>query len=189
MNAENEYRKRKGTRKMKMKKLLNNMMKLMIGAALFLAAPAMESEAAEYSVTPAEAVLYTNDSTVILSETDDAAVVLPEVAADLPVQVTGITSNGYFQIALDGQTFYIHGLGLSAAKADRQVYDVIMAQKAVFPEGMHWTNDNYYAWKGGTQAALAVQDLRSRSAMRHLGIQRRRFTRITPISKWGIYCA
>ena len=136
---------------MNMKKLLNNMMKLMIGAVLFLAAPAMESEAAEYSVTPAEAVLYTNDSTVILSETDDAAVVLPEVAADLPVQVTGITSNGYFQIALDGQTFYIHGIGLSAAKADRQV--------------------------------------RSRSAMRHLGIQRRRFTRIIPISKWGIYCA
>ncbi len=150
MNAENEYRKRKGTRKMKMKKLLNNMMKLMIGASLFLAAPAMESAAAEYSVTPAEAVLYTNDSTVILSETDDAAVVLPEVAADLPIQVTGITSNGYFRIALDGQTFYIHGIGLSAAKADRQVYDVIMAQKAVFPEGMHWTNDNYYAWKGGT---------------------------------------
>ena len=52
MNAENEYRKRKGTRKMKMKKLLNNMMKLMIGAVLFLAAPAMESAAAEYSVTP-----------------------------------------------------------------------------------------------------------------------------------------
>lgn len=133
-----------------MRKFLNSMIGLMLGAALFLAAPAMESEAAEYSVASADAILYTNDNTVILSDADDASVVLPEVAADLPIQVTGITSNGYFQIALDGQTFYIHGIGLSAAKTDRQVYDIMMAQKAVFPEGMHWTNDNYYAWKGGT---------------------------------------
>lgn len=133
-----------------MKKWFNSMMGLLIGTAVFLAAPVMETAAAAYSVTAAEAVLYTNDNTVILSDADDTAVVLPEVAADLPIQVTGITSNGYFQIALDGQTFYIHGIGLSAAKADNQVYDTIIAQKAVFPEGMHWTNDNYYEWKGGT---------------------------------------
>lgn len=133
-----------------MKKWFNSMAGLLLGAAVFLAAPGMKAEAASYSVTAAEAVLYTNDNTVILSDADDTAVVLPEVAADLPIQVTGITSNGYFQIALDGQTFYIHGIGLSAAKADSQVYDTIMAQKAVFPEGMHWTNDNYYEWKGGT---------------------------------------
>lgn len=125
---------------------------LLLGAAIFLSAPVLEvkAEAAPYSVTAAEAVLYTNDNTVILADADDTAVVLSEVAADLPIQVTGITSNGYFQIALDGQTFYIHGIGLSDAKSDRQVYDIIMAQKAVFPEGMHWTNDNFYAWKGGT---------------------------------------
>lgn len=133
-----------------MKKWFNSMAGLLLGAAVFLAAPGMKAEAASYSVTAAEAVLYTNDNTVILSDADDTAVVLPEVAADLPIQVTGITSNGYFQIALDGQTFYIHGIGLSAARADSQVYDTIMAQKAVFPEGMHWTNDNYYEWKGGT---------------------------------------
>ncbi len=75
---------------------------------------------------------------------------LSGVAADLPIQVTGITSNGYFQINLDGQTFYIHGTGLSAANTDSQIYDTIIAQKAVFPEGMPWTNDNYYGWKGGT---------------------------------------
>lgn len=133
-----------------MKKWFNSMAGLLLGAAVFLAAPGMKAEAASYSVTAAEAVLYTNDNTVILSDADDTAVVLPEVAADLPIQVIGITSNGYFQIALDGQTFYIHGIGLSAARADSQVYDTIMAQKAVFPEGMHWTNDNYYEWKGGT---------------------------------------
>lgn len=175
---------------MKMKKLLNNMMKLMIGAALFLAAPAMESAAAEYSVTPAEAVLYTNDSTVILSETDDAAVVLPEVAADLPIQVTGITSNGYFRIALDGQTFYIHGIGLSAARQTAKCMMLSWHRRQYFLR--ECTGQMTTTMRGRaahTQAVLAVQDLRSRSAMRHLGIQRRRFTRIIPISKWEIYCA
>lgn len=137
-----------------MKKIWKGMIGFVFGLALLFYAPALEAEAAEYTVTEAEAVLYTNESTVILSDADDNAIVLPEVAAGLPIQVTGITSNGYFQISLDGQTFYIHGIGLSAADtvstSKSQVYDTIMAQQAVFPEGMRWTNDNYYGWKGGT---------------------------------------
>lgn len=123
---------------------------MILGITLMLGAPVMETKAAEYTVTDAEAVLYTNENTVILSDADDDAIVLPDVAAGLPIQVTGVTSNGYFRIQLDGQIFYIHGIGLSAANTDSQIYDTIMAQKAVFPEGMHWTNDNYYGWKGGT---------------------------------------
>lgn len=110
----------------------------MFGAALLFGVPAMDVAAAEYTVTAAEAVLYTNENTVILADADDSTVVLPEVAADLPILVTGVTSNGYFQINLDGQTFYIQGIGLSAADtastAESQVYEIIMAQKAVFPE-------------------------------------------------------
>lgn len=136
-----------------MKKIWNGIIGLVFGAVLLCGTPSMDAEAAEFTVTAAEAVLYTNDNTVVLSDADDSAVVLPEVAADLPIQVTGITSNGYFQISLDGQTFYIHGIGLSAsdtasASAGR-IYDAMIAQKAVFPEGMRWTNDDYYGWKGG----------------------------------------
>lgn len=133
-----------------MKRFWKGMISFILGAVLLLGVPAMDVAAAEYTVTAAEAVLYTNDNTVILADADDSTVVLPEVAADLPILVTGITSNGYFQISLDGQTFYIHGIGLSAENTAGRVYDIIMAQQAVFPEGMHWTNDNYYGWKGGT---------------------------------------
>lgn len=137
-----------------MKRIWNGIAGFVFGLTVLLAVPAVNVAAAEFTVTPAEAVLYTNENTIILADADDSTIVLSEVAADLPIQVTGITSNGYFQIALDGQTFYIHGVGLSATEtvktAERQVYEVIMAQKAVFPEGMHWTNDNYYGWKGGT---------------------------------------
>ena len=140
-----------------MKKIWNGIVGFVFGVALLCSVPAVSASAAEYTVTPAEAVLYTNENTIILADADDGTVVLSEVAADLPIQVTGVTSNGYFQICLDGQIFYIHGIGLSAQDtadtADAvtdQVYETIMAQKAVFPEGMHWTNDNYYGWKGGT---------------------------------------
>ena len=137
-----------------MKKFWKSMVGWVFGVALLFGVPTMDAAAAEYTVTAAEAVLYTNDNTVILADADDSTVVLPEVAADLPILVTGVTSNGYFQINLDGQTFYIHGIGLSAADtpsaASNSVYETIMAQKAVFPEGMRWTNDNYYSWKGGT---------------------------------------
>ncbi|MFG6369040.1 MAG: hypothetical protein K1W16_11560 [Lachnospiraceae bacterium] len=136
-----------------MKRIWGGIAGFWFGVVLLFTAPIMEVNATEYSVTNVDAILYTNNNTVILADADDSTVVLPTVAANLPIQVTGITSNGYFQISLDGQTYFIHGIGLSeidTLNPERQVYDIIMAQKAVFPEGMHWTNDNYYGWKGGT---------------------------------------
>ena len=135
-----------------MRKIWGGIAGFWLGVSLLFAAPTTEVCAAEYSVTAADAILYTNDNTVILADADDSTIVLPTVAANMPIQVTGITSNGYFQITLDGQTYFIHGIGLSAVDAtnpEHQVYNVIMAQKAVFPEGMRWTNDNYYGWNGG----------------------------------------
>lgn len=45
------------------------------------------------------------------------------------------------------------GVTPGAAKTDiaqtGSVYDALIAQKAVFPEGMSWTNDNYVEWRGG----------------------------------------
>ncbi len=155
----------------KMKKIWNGFVGFVFGLALLANVPMMDVAAAEYTVTATEAILYTNENTVILSDADDSAVVLPEVAADLPIMVTGVTSNGYFQINLDGQTFYIHGIGLKAADTtsvtpEQQIYETMIAQKAVFPEGMRWTNDNYYQWKGGVYSggfgcagfAFAVSD-------------------------------
>ena len=65
--------------------------------------------AAEFTVTPANAVLYTTAGADLLSDADTNAVALLDMPAGLPFQVTGITSNGYFQVKLNGQTFYIIG--------------------------------------------------------------------------------
>lgn len=133
---------------------------LLIAAVIFVFSSSMNAlqvNAAEFSVTEAQAVLFTNENTVIRFDADEnSAVLLSSVEAGLPIQVTGVTSNGYFRILLDGQTFYIHGIGLEAGElpntddsAAAGIYDKMIAQKANFPEGMPWTNDNFYDWKGG----------------------------------------
>lgn len=33
---------------------------------------------------------------------------------------------------------------------DQEVYDIMVSFKERFPEGMYWTNDQYYDWNGGT---------------------------------------
>ncbi|MDE6054684.1 MAG: hypothetical protein K2G55_13180 [Lachnospiraceae bacterium] len=135
------------------------LMETLLCITVLMTAPAAKALAAEseYTVTEVQAILYTNDETAIFADANLDTVVLPAVEANLPIQVTGITSNGFFQIDLSEQKFYIPGIGLSEAAPDadsaalstKQIYDIMIAQKAVFPEGMQWTNDNYYGWKGG----------------------------------------
>lgn len=101
--------------------------KKLTGKAIALAAAVialniipLRADAAEFSVTQAQAVLYTNEETVIYADADENTAVLTDIASDLPIQVTGVTSNGYFQIFLGNQTFYVNGAGLYNASADGQ---------------------------------------------------------------------
>ena len=87
------------------KKILNTVLGTLLGTLLF----GMTAFAAEFTVTPANAILYTTAGADLLSDADTNAVALLDMPAGLPFQVTGITSNGYFQVNLNGQTFYIIG--------------------------------------------------------------------------------
>ncbi len=70
----------------------------------------------EVAVTDAEAVLYTNDNTIIYSVPDwNGEVLFAELETGLPIHVTGVTDNGFFRIDLGEITAYIHGVGLSEA--------------------------------------------------------------------------
>ena len=39
--------------------------------------------------------------------------------------------------------------GAASAPTQEQVYASMIALKSSYPEGMRWTNDNFYGWKGG----------------------------------------
>lgn len=69
-------------------------------------------------VTPMNAVLFSNEETVVYAEADlTSTVILQDVQAGLPIQVIGITNNGFFQVNL-GEVFYIPGYGLSESTAE-----------------------------------------------------------------------
>lgn len=73
--------------------------------------------AAEFTVTESKAVLYSNDKTKIYQQPDFNSVVVSAVAPNLPIDVTGVTSNGWFRISLNG-TYYVPGDGLVSLNAD-----------------------------------------------------------------------
>lgn len=71
-------------------------------------------QAAEYSVAPATAVLYTGSGAEVFAQPDPATLVTV-LPGDVPLQVTGMTSNGYFQVVVNDGIFYVYGKALSAA--------------------------------------------------------------------------
>lgn len=69
-------------------------------------------QAAEYAIQPTNGILYTGEGAEVFSKPDASAMVAV-FPGDFPVQVTGMTDNGYFQIDFNGSNFYIHGKALS----------------------------------------------------------------------------
>ena len=69
-----------------------------------------------FTVTEVQAVFGTNDRTVIYEQpSSDSNVLLQSCEAGIPVQVTGITDNGFFRVCIspDGSASYIPGDGLT----------------------------------------------------------------------------
>ena len=70
------------------------------------------AQATEVTVQPVEAILYTGEGAEVFSEPDSSTMVAA-FPGDFPVQVTGMTNNGFFQIDFNGSDFYIHNKALS----------------------------------------------------------------------------
>lgn len=92
---------------------MKNILKTFILTTTAILTIGISSFAAEYSVQPVDFVLYTNENTIIFADADvSSQIVLPTVSSDLPIVVTGITTNGFYQIMLD-TTYYIPANGLT----------------------------------------------------------------------------
>lgn len=115
--------------------------------------------------------MYTTTEAELLADTDMSAVILNKEAMpdNAPIQVTGITSNGYFRVELDG-TYYIAGNGLVEAGSGSAVAENTPVQQSkskyvcIIEEGdkellasktvdkfnltprADWTNDYYYIY-------------------------------------------
>lgn len=78
--------------------------------------PLAEVYAVEFTVKESKAVLYSNENTKVYRQPDITSEVVTAIAKDVPVNVTGITSNGWFQVSING-TYYIPGDGLVSKNA------------------------------------------------------------------------
>ena len=72
----------------------------------------IQAQAAYYSVTPISAVLLSCNGTEVFADADTSTFV-KTLAVNTPVQVTGQTSNGFWQVSLDGGIYYISQQALS----------------------------------------------------------------------------
>lgn len=136
---------------------MKQIIKYFLGIVVSIMLMGVLAQAAEFTVTETNAVLFSTDQAVLYADADlNSPVILPAEAFpdNAPIQVTGITSNGFFRVNV-GAEYYVYGNGLVEGATVQQavnaagIYDRMIAMKAQFPEGMHWTNDNFYAWNAG----------------------------------------
>ena len=143
-----------------MKKLTKFLVSIFTGVMLL----GMTAFATEYSVTPANAVFYTNGETVVLADAAaDAQVILPGCEAGLPIQVTGVTSNGYWQIVLGDATYYVVGAGLSqTAESAAEVNTSTPAQPVtksyniILKKGYSWVDTVVSSYEEACEVAAAL---------------------------------
>jgi hypothetical protein len=71
-------------------------------------------QAVEFTVTDSNAVLYSaKEGIQVYTQPDANSTVVTALGKNVPVRVTGVTSNGWFRVSIDG-TYYIQGEGLSS---------------------------------------------------------------------------
>jgi hypothetical protein len=112
------------------------------------------------SETSVNEILYTNNNTKLYQGSNNNSLLVSSTESDLPVQVVAITSNGYYKVIIANQTLYIPINGLSSSStiqninttqiSQESVYNLLMSQQSKFPNGLRFTNANYYGWNGGT---------------------------------------
>jgi uncharacterized protein YgiM (DUF1202 family) len=78
-------------------------------------------QAVEFTVSDSNAVLYSAGNVKVYKQPDVNSEVVTTLTANVPVKVTGVTSNGWFRVSIEG-TYYIQGDGLaSEANATQSV--------------------------------------------------------------------
>lgn len=120
---------------------------------MFLFMGGISTQAAEYSVTPVNAVLYTGNGAEVFTQPDPStiAAVFP---GDFPVQITGMTDNGYFQVNINGTFFFIYGKALSVSTGT-QAYKLTSIDAKAALVGDAGSGELIYAQNANEQLAPA----------------------------------
>lgn len=110
-----------------------------------------------YTVTACKAIMYTNAKAVVYASPDFQSLIVTAIAPNLPVEVIGITSNGWFQIELKG-TYYIPGYGLEE-KLDKSIAKSYGAEEIA-----KLTRGTYSFFTNSQLRTFAVEDVQEMDA-------------------------
>ena len=100
-----------------MKKILN----IIFNTLVIVMTYGMVTFAAEYTVTEMNDILYTTDNVFVYLDADvnmKSECVLPK---DMQIPVTGVTSNGFWRININNNTFYLIGNALGTKNVQTNV--------------------------------------------------------------------
>lgn len=113
----------------------------------------MTVKAAEYTVSVADGVLYTGNGAEVFAK-PDAATLMTTLPGDLPVLVTGVTNNGYFQVRINDSVCYMYGKALSATTGT-QAYKLTSVDAKAALVGDANSGNLVYAQNANTKLAPA----------------------------------
>ena len=102
-----------------------NIKKYVFGLFIGCLTMGMTVSATEYSVTLVDMILYSNTDAVLYVDADltsDIVLLAENFQDNIPIHVTGITSNGFFQVDL-GAIYYVPGNGLEEQDITTSVVD------------------------------------------------------------------
>lgn len=100
---------------------------IMAGMLLAGTGRAQVYAAQEYTVTAQKAVMYTGNKVEVYAAPDLQSQIVTSIDYNLPVEVTGVTSNGWYQINLKG-AYYVQKDKLKV-KADDTVFKAYQAEE------------------------------------------------------------
>ena len=115
-----------------------------------------------YTVTPATAVLYSGAGAEIYYQ-PDFGTYYTSINGNLPVNVTGVTSNGFFQVNIAGKNYYIYKTALATCKGTT-AYKFSTFDSAAFVVGDAATGQ-LYASKAATTPAEPASTTKMLTAM------------------------
>lgn len=136
----------------------------------------------EVTMTDVDAVLYTNENTVIFARPDwNAQILFPLVEAGLPIHVTGITDNGFFCVDLGETAAYIHGAGRYTLEENHEpdLYKILFPAEQHYEAQRMYADDRPYEYAGRMHSLddITIQTMAADGAGRSILVYRDSFGR------------